>query len=251
MATVIGDSLPPLLMERLHPQSAIRNPRIRTCWSPRPCPSAPSTPRACRTRRCSATRSWPPTTRDACGRRSTAPAARHGILRAHGKVALLFVDPEGTYYVKAIVSGPDAPHPTSPAVAVFPLTVVAVLADAVDTSREPAAVITSGIRFRRSPRLRPRKEPACDPAPSPHRRPQRRQWLHLRHPTARATAGQRRRVAPRAQPLGCTDARPRDQLHRGAGAAPGDRRCTRRRTRARRFRAGRSSRWAWSCCRAA
>jgi hypothetical protein len=34
---------------------------------------------------------------------------------------------------------------------VFPLTIVAVLADAVDTSREPAAVITSGIRFRRSP----------------------------------------------------------------------------------------------------
>jgi hypothetical protein len=75
--------------------------------------------------------------------------ARH--LRAHGKVTLLFVDPEGTYYVKATVSGPDAPHPTSPAVAVFPLTIVAVLADAVDTSREPAAVITSGIRFRRSP----------------------------------------------------------------------------------------------------
>ena len=34
--------------------------------------------------------------------------------------------------------------------AVFPLAVVAVLADAVDTNREPAATITSGIRFSRT-----------------------------------------------------------------------------------------------------
>ena len=73
--------------------------------------------------------------------------ARH--LRQQGKIALLFVDPEGTYYVKATVTGPDTPHPTAPGVVVFPLAVVAVLADAVDTAREPAAVITSGILFRR------------------------------------------------------------------------------------------------------
>jgi hypothetical protein len=74
--------------------------------------------------------------------------ARH--LRQHGKIALLFVDPDGTYYVKATVAGPDTPHPTAPGTVVFPLTVVAVLADAVDSSREPASVITSGIRFRRT-----------------------------------------------------------------------------------------------------
>jgi len=73
--------------------------------------------------------------------------ARH--LRQQGKIALLFVDPEGTYYVKATAADPEMPHPTKPGVVVFPLAVVAVLADAVDTSREPEAVITSGIRFRR------------------------------------------------------------------------------------------------------
>jgi hypothetical protein len=81
--------------------------------------------------------------------------ARH--LRQQGKIALLFVDPEGTYYVKAAVAGPDTPHPTAPGVVVFPLAVVTVLTDAVDTSREQAAVVTSGIRFRRI--ITPRSEP--------------------------------------------------------------------------------------------
>ena len=149
MATVIGDSLPPLLMERLHPQSPIRNPPSAMLEStavpictldaeglPHPAMLSYAELAADDTRRLRAS---------VYGASST---ARH--LRAHGKVALLFVDPEGTYYVKATVSGPDAPHPTSPAVAVFPLTIVAVLADGVDTSREPAAVITSGIRYRRT-----------------------------------------------------------------------------------------------------
>ena len=149
MATVIGDSLPPLLLERLRPQSAIRNPQsailestaIPICTiDPEGLPHP-------------AMLGYAELTADD-GRRlraavyGTSSSARN--LRAQGKIALLFVDPEGTYYVKATVSGPDAPHPVSPAVAVFPLTVVAVLADAVDTTREPAAVITSGIRFRRT-----------------------------------------------------------------------------------------------------
>jgi len=150
MATVLGTELPPLLMARLHPQSAISNPQsvmlastaVPICTLdpdglPHPAMLSYAELAADDTRRLRAS---------VYGASST---ARH--LRADGKVALIFVDAEGTYYVKATVSGPDVPHPTSPAVAVFPLTIVAVLADAVDTSREPAAVITSGIRFRRSP----------------------------------------------------------------------------------------------------
>ena len=150
MATVLGDSLPPLLMERLQPDCALRTSHSALLEStaipictvdsdglPHPAMLSYAELAADDIRRLRAS---------VYGASST---ARH--LRAHGRVALLFVDPEGTYYVKAMVSGPDAPHPTSPAIAVFPLRIVAVLADAVDTSREPAAVITSGIRFRRAP----------------------------------------------------------------------------------------------------
>lgn len=74
--------------------------------------------------------------------------ARH--LRSQGRMTLLFVDPDGVYYVKARAAGVESAHATAPGVAVFELSVVDVLADAVDTSREPAASITSGIRFTRS-----------------------------------------------------------------------------------------------------
>ena len=84
---------------------------------------------------------------------SASSTARH--LSEQGKLALLFVDAEGTYYVKAIVIGRGTAHPTTPGTTVFTLGVVAVLADAVDTSREPDAVITSGIRFTRTNPQRP------------------------------------------------------------------------------------------------
>jgi hypothetical protein len=71
-------------------------------------------------------------------------------LRDPGRMTLLFVEPDGAYYVKARVAGPEAAHPAAPGVVVFPLLVVDVIADAVDTSREPAATITSGIRFTRA-----------------------------------------------------------------------------------------------------
>lgn len=74
--------------------------------------------------------------------------ARH--LRQNGRITLLFVDDAATFYVKAQADGPEHPHPHAAGVAVFPLRITAVLGDAVDTSREPEAAITSGIRFRRT-----------------------------------------------------------------------------------------------------
>ncbi|MBK5299372.1 MAG: pyridoxamine 5'-phosphate oxidase family protein [Vicinamibacteria bacterium] len=149
MATVTGDMLPPLLMERLGVHSApgtthpahLEGMAVPVCTIdpdglPHPAMLSYTELAADDTR----------SMRAAVYGEST--TARH--LRQQGRIALLFVDPEGTYYVKATVTGPDTPHPTARGVAVFPLAVVAVLADAVDTSREPAAVITSGIRFRRT-----------------------------------------------------------------------------------------------------
>jgi hypothetical protein len=71
-------------------------------------------------------------------------------LRERQRVTLLFVDPSVTCYVKARLRGTEVPHPTSPGVAVFPLVVESVSLDRVDTSREPDAVIESGITFRRA-----------------------------------------------------------------------------------------------------
>ena len=70
-------------------------------------------------------------------------------LRKRHLLTLLFVDAGLTCYVKARVSGDEAPHPGAPGVAIFPCAVEAVLIDRVDTSREPAATITTGITFRR------------------------------------------------------------------------------------------------------
>jgi Pyridoxamine 5'-phosphate oxidase len=151
VATVTGDTLPPLLMERLGAAGTARSTRhpahleftaVPICTIdpdglPHPAMLSYAELAADDARSMRAA---------VYGGSST---ARH--LRGQGRIALLFVDPEGTYYVKATVAGPDTPHPTTPGIAVFPLAVVAVLADAVDTSREPAAVITSGIVFRRSP----------------------------------------------------------------------------------------------------
>lgn len=149
MATVTGDTLPPLLMGRLRADSALRAPHsalqestavpictIDADGLPHPAMLSYAELAADDTRSMRAMVY------------SGSSTARH--LRQQGKLALMFVDPEGTYYVKAIVAGPDAPHPAVPGASVFPLTVVAVLADAVDTTREPAAVITSGIRYRRT-----------------------------------------------------------------------------------------------------
>ena len=68
---------------------------------------------------------------------------------AQRPLTLSFVDEQGVWYVKATVAGDERPHQTKAGVVVFPLTVVTVLADAVDTSREAPAWIMSGIRFRR------------------------------------------------------------------------------------------------------
>ena len=71
-------------------------------------------------------------------------------LRKRQLLTLLFVDAGLTCYVKARVSGEDAPHPGAPGIAIFPCAVEAVLIDRVDTSREPAATIATGITFRRA-----------------------------------------------------------------------------------------------------
>ena len=149
MATVTGDTLPPLLMQRLgvasgpgprdpgpHELTAIPICTIDPDGLPHPAmlgygELAADGPRSMRAA--------------VYGGSST---ARH--LRQQGAATLLFVDEEATFYVKARVSGPDTPHPTAAGVTVFSLAVVAVLADAVDTNREPAATITSGIRFSRT-----------------------------------------------------------------------------------------------------
>jgi hypothetical protein len=70
-------------------------------------------------------------------------------LRRRQLLTLLFVDAGLTCYVKARASGDEAPHPGAPGVAIFPCAVEAVLIDSVDTSREPAATIETGITFRR------------------------------------------------------------------------------------------------------
>jgi Pyridoxamine 5'-phosphate oxidase len=69
-------------------------------------------------------------------------------LRANGRMTLLFVDAEVTYYVKTRIAAAETPHPTLPGVACFPLSIEAVLADRTAPG-ERAARITSGIRFAR------------------------------------------------------------------------------------------------------
>jgi len=149
MATVVGADLPPLLMERLGAHSALgtQHPALLECTAIPICTVDPAGfPHPAMLSYAELAADDARSMRAAVYGGST--TARH--LRQQGRIALLFVDPESTYYVKATVTGPDTPHPTAPGVAVFPLAVVAVLADAVDTSREPPAVITSGIRFRRT-----------------------------------------------------------------------------------------------------
>ena len=142
MATDVGDALPPLLMTRLGAgRAGMEGTAVPVCTvdpdgNPHPAmlsygELAADGPRAMRAAVHAASRT-----------------ARH--LREQGRMTLLFVDAEATYYVKTKVASADAPHPASPGVAVFPLTVVAVLSDGADTSREPAAAITSGIRFTRA-----------------------------------------------------------------------------------------------------
>ena len=149
MATVTGDTLPALLMQRLGvfsgPGPRDPGPHERTAVPI--CTIDPDgLPHPAMLGYAELTADGPRSMRAAVyGGSST---ARH--LRQHGAATLLFVDEEATFYVKARVSGPDNPHPTASGVAVFPLAVVAVLTDAVDTNREPAATITSGIRFSRT-----------------------------------------------------------------------------------------------------
>ena len=73
--------------------------------------------------------------------------ARH--LRRDGRATLLFVDPEGVWYVK-VQASPEVAEVRTPGGAAFVLGVHAVTADAVDQDREAAAAIVSGIRFRRT-----------------------------------------------------------------------------------------------------
>ncbi len=71
-------------------------------------------------------------------------------LRERRRMTLIFVDEAVTCYVKTRLEGAETPHPSSPGVVVFPLTVESVSLDRVDTTREPDAVIESGITFRRT-----------------------------------------------------------------------------------------------------
>jgi hypothetical protein len=71
-------------------------------------------------------------------------------LRERHRCTLLFVDAAITCYVKARLSGTESPHPSAVGVAVFPCAVESVLVDRVDTSREPDAVVETGITFRRA-----------------------------------------------------------------------------------------------------
>jgi hypothetical protein len=71
-------------------------------------------------------------------------------LRKRQLLTLLFVDPGLICYVKARVAGDATAHPSAEGVVVFPCAVDSVLIDRVDTSREPAAVIETGITFRRA-----------------------------------------------------------------------------------------------------
>jgi hypothetical protein len=149
VATVTGDTLPPLLMARLSATSApgTRHRAHRECTAVPICTIDPEgLPHPAMLGYSELAADGPRSMRAAVyGGSST---ARH--LRQQGAATLLFVDEEATFYVKARVSGPDTPHPTASGMTVFPLAVVSVLADAVDTNREPAATITSGIRFRRT-----------------------------------------------------------------------------------------------------
>ncbi len=135
MATVIGDTLPPLLMERLGAGGTARS-------TPHAAPGTGHAALGTQNRRHLDFTAVPICTIDPDGlphpamlsyaelaaddARSMRAAvyggsstARH--LRRQGRIALLFVDAEGTYYVKATVTGPDTPHPTAPGVTVFPL----------------------------------------------------------------------------------------------------------------------------------
>jgi hypothetical protein len=150
MATVVGSDLPPLLMARLGPGSAratAGTPALHECTAIPICTVDPDgLPHPAMLSYAELAADDARSIRAAVyGGSST---ARH--LRQHGKITLLFVDEEGTYYVKAAVSGPETPHPATAGVTVFALSVVAVLADAVDTCREPDAIVTSGVRFRRT-----------------------------------------------------------------------------------------------------
>jgi hypothetical protein len=71
-------------------------------------------------------------------------------LRREGHLTLLFIDESGVFYVKARARQ-EAQTVVPSDLDAFVLDVSAVLADAVDTSREPDARVTSGIRFRRFP----------------------------------------------------------------------------------------------------
>ena len=78
------------------------------------------------------------------GRSTTA-----GNLRRNGRLTLAFVDVAGAFYVKGEITGAETALATAPGVVVFPMSVVQVLADRVDPTREPDASILSGIRFHR------------------------------------------------------------------------------------------------------
>jgi hypothetical protein len=74
-------------------------------------------------------------------------------LRCDGHLTLLFIDERGVFYVKARARGGVR---AASGIEIFDLDVSAVLADDVDTTREPDARITSGIRYRRvQPDTRP------------------------------------------------------------------------------------------------
>jgi hypothetical protein len=142
MATTIGAALPDLLMSRLNQQraDAPSDVAVPICTSdelgfPHP-----------------ALLSYAEITADTSSSLRIAvygTSATAGNLRRDGRVTLSFVDEHGAWYVKARASAVETPHAIKNGVAVFPLSIVAVLADSVDTSREAPARILSGIRFHR------------------------------------------------------------------------------------------------------
>lgn len=141
MATVIGDRMPGALLERLGPRRAeMEGTAVPVCTV-----DAGGFPHPAMLSYAEIEADGPSALRAAVFGGST--TARN--LRERLRATLLFVDAGLTCYVKARVAGDDTPHPRSPGVAIFPLAVEAVLVDQVDTSREPAATIETGITYRR------------------------------------------------------------------------------------------------------
>jgi hypothetical protein len=143
MATVVGSRLPEPLLARLAvDRDAMEGSAIPICTI-----DADGFPHPAMLTYAALTADTPASFRAAVYGGST--TARN--LRDRRRLTLLFVDAGLTCYVKARVAADDVPHPSAAGLVVFPCAVESVLVDQVDTSREAAAAIATGITFRRAP----------------------------------------------------------------------------------------------------